>query len=180
MTWAWLQQPWALESGSMIASFTQFVAMTIVCILFNGESVFYGPFITLNTSVSILSTGSKPSMLTAVASCISQANWFLFAGPPRRFKMVADSHRGPLGSIQMLLSSKFKEGSDYLAASSELATFSNGNLISDVLKGGKTLEQMNARAKGSLVVLVKGEEEHPLVQTPSVSERSSIQIIAKK
>ncbi|CAH0002586.1 unnamed protein product [Clonostachys byssicola] len=113
MTMTWLQHPWALESGSMIACFVQFAAMIIVCIFFNGKPVFDGPFITLNTIISILSTGSKASMLTAVASCISQANWSLFAGPPRRlydFEMVADASRGPLGSLQLLLSSKFRGG----------------------------------------------------------------------
>ncbi|CAH0045263.1 unnamed protein product [Clonostachys solani] len=113
MAGAWLRHPWALESGSMLACFVQFAAMIIVCISFNGKPVFDGPFITLNTIVSILSTGSKASMLTAVASCISQANWSLFAGPPRRlydFEMVADASRGPLGSLQLLLSSKFKGG----------------------------------------------------------------------
>ncbi|CAH0016685.1 unnamed protein product [Clonostachys rhizophaga] len=97
----------------MVAYFVQFAAMIIVCISFNGKPVFDGRFITLNTIVSILSTGSKPSMLTAVASCISQANWSLFAGPPRRlydFEMVADASRGPLGSLQLLLSSKLKGG----------------------------------------------------------------------
>lgn len=57
---------------------------------------------------------------------------------------------------------------------------STGTLVSDVLEDSKTLEDLNATAKESLVILVKDHEEHPLMQTPSVSERSSIQIIPNK
>jgi hypothetical protein len=104
---------WTWEIASLVASIAQFVAMIAILISFDGKEIFDGPLVTLNTVVSILALGSKASLLTLVANCISQANWSLFSGPPRRlydFEIVADASRGPLGSLRLLISRSFKGG----------------------------------------------------------------------
>ncbi|CAH0022638.1 unnamed protein product [Clonostachys rhizophaga] len=112
---------WTWEIASLVASIAQFVAMIAILISFDGKEIFDGPLVTLNTVVSILALGSKASLLTLVANCISQANWSLFSGPPRRlydFEIVADASRGPLGSLRLLISRSFKGGAIVRAGAS--------------------------------------------------------------
>ncbi|CAG9981918.1 unnamed protein product [Clonostachys byssicola] len=104
---------WALEFWSLAASLAQFAIMFALMVHFDGKQTFDGSFVTLNTITSILSTGSRASLLTGVSSCISQANWAAFATKPRRlydFEMISEASRGPLGSVQLLLNSRFKGG----------------------------------------------------------------------
>jgi hypothetical protein len=87
--------------------------MFALMVHFDGKRTFDGSFISLNTITSILSTGSRASLLTAVSSCISQGNWAAFSTKPRRlydFEMISESSRGPLGSVQLLLNSRFRGG----------------------------------------------------------------------
>ncbi|VUC31438.1 unnamed protein product [Clonostachys rosea] len=109
--WPW--GSWAFEIFALALATAQFFAMIGVLVHFDGKEPNTSSIITPNTIVSILSTGSKAALLSAAAGCISQANWVLFAGQPRRlydFEMVSDASRGPLGSIQLLLSRKFRGG----------------------------------------------------------------------
>uniref|UniRef100_A0A0B7K4N1 Uncharacterized protein n=2 Tax=Bionectria ochroleuca TaxID=29856 RepID=A0A0B7K4N1_BIOOC len=104
---------WALEFWSLVASLAQFAAMFALMVHFDGKRTFDGSFISLNTITSILSTGSRASLLTAVSSCISQGNWAAFSTKPRRlydFEIISESSRGPLGSVQLLLNSRFRGG----------------------------------------------------------------------
>ncbi|CAH0045092.1 unnamed protein product [Clonostachys solani] len=109
----WGSSPWAFEIIGLVLAAAQFFAMFGVLVHFDGKEPNTSSIITPNTIVSILSTGSKAALLSAAAGCIGQANWVLFAGQPRRlydFELVSDASRGPLGSIQLLLSRKFRGG----------------------------------------------------------------------
>ncbi|CAH0054636.1 unnamed protein product [Clonostachys solani] len=104
---------WALEVWSLAASLAQFAMMFALMVHFDGKQTFDGSFATLNTMTSILSTGSRASLLTTVSSCIGQGNWAAFSTKPRRlydFEMISESSRGPLGSVQLLINSRFKGG----------------------------------------------------------------------
>ncbi|CAG9989251.1 unnamed protein product [Clonostachys byssicola] len=109
----WNSWPWAFEAVALILSALQFMGIVGVLAYFNGRMAETSAIITPNTIVSVLSTGSKASLLSAAAGCISQSNWVLFADQPRRlldFEMVADASRGPLGSIRLLFSQHFRGG----------------------------------------------------------------------
>lgn len=113
MTQLWNSWPWAFEAVALILSALQFMGMIGVLAYFNGRVAQTSAIITPNTIVSVLSTGSKASLLSAAAGCIGQSNWLLFADQPRRlldFEMVADASRGPLGSIRLLFSQTFRGG----------------------------------------------------------------------
>ncbi|VUC32467.1 unnamed protein product [Clonostachys rosea] len=109
----WDSWPWAFEAVALILSALQLLGMIGVLAYFNGRVAETSAIITPNTIVSILSTGSKASLLSAAAGCISQSNWVLFADQPRRlfdFGIVADASRGPLGSTRLLFSKSFRGG----------------------------------------------------------------------
>ncbi|VUC21629.1 unnamed protein product [Clonostachys rosea] len=104
---------WSLEFGSLAASLAQFATMFVLMVHFDGKQTFDSSLMSLNTITSILSTGSRASLLTTVSSCISQRNWAAFSAEPRRlydFEMISESGRGPLGSLQLLINSRFKGG----------------------------------------------------------------------
>lgn len=98
---------WAFEIVSFAVSIGMLVAIVAILASYNGRAIFDGRLITLNAIISTLSTVSKATLLTVIASCISQGNWILFADRPRRlydFEMVADASRGPWGSLWLLWS----------------------------------------------------------------------------
>ncbi|CAH0021086.1 unnamed protein product [Clonostachys rhizophaga] len=104
---------WALEFWSLAASLAQFAIMFALMMFFDGKQTFDGLFVAMNTITSILSTGSRASLLTTVSSCISQRSWAAFSAKPRRlydFEMISESSRGPLGGVQLLVDSRFKGG----------------------------------------------------------------------
>lgn len=100
-------KPWSFEIVSFTISIATLIAMVAILASYNGKAIFDGRIITLNAIISTLSTASKATLLTVIASCISQGNWILFADRPRRlydFEMIADASRGPLGSLKVLWS----------------------------------------------------------------------------
>ena len=63
--------------------------------------------ISFNALISILSTGSRSSLLLATAAIIGQGRWSWLSKKPRRLQdiqILDKSSRGPLGSLSMLLS----------------------------------------------------------------------------
>ncbi|KAM5346532.1 hypothetical protein ACJ41O_009537 [Fusarium nematophilum] len=107
-------KPWAFEIAALASSIAMLIAMAVLLAAYDEKSIFDGKVWTLNALVSTLSTASKATLLTVVASCISQGNWLLFSGKPRRlydFEMVAEASRGPLGSLKVLVSRSLRGGS---------------------------------------------------------------------
>ena len=65
--------------------------------------------ITVNSIISWLSTLLKAALLVSVAACISQTSWIMFRLRPRPLHDIVAhdlASRGPLGSVQLLWSSK--------------------------------------------------------------------------
>jgi hypothetical protein len=104
---------WGFEIYCVVMAVATLIAMGTVLFVFDAESVFDGPFITLNAIISTLSTASRVCLLAMLASAISQWNWLLFSERSRRlldFEHVAEASRGPLGSIKVLLNSHIVGG----------------------------------------------------------------------
>ncbi|KAE8153352.1 hypothetical protein BDV25DRAFT_136958 [Aspergillus avenaceus] len=62
--------------------------------------------LTLNATVSVLATGSKALLITAIAGCIGQMKWIWFSKGKRSledFQYLENASRGPLGSIIVLV-----------------------------------------------------------------------------
>ncbi|KAM0460421.1 hypothetical protein ACHAPV_004688 [Trichoderma viride] len=97
----------------MASSIILLIAMTVLLAAFNRKPIFDNRIWTLNALISTLSTASKACLLAAVASCISQENWVLFSGKPRRlydFELVSGASRGPFGSFKVLKSLSLRGG----------------------------------------------------------------------
>ncbi|KAJ4263785.1 hypothetical protein NW762_005818 [Fusarium torreyae] len=106
-------KPWGFEIGAMASSIALLIAMASLLLAYHEKPIFDDKLITLNAVVSTLSTASKATLLTTVASCISQENWVLFAGKPRRlydFEMISEASRGPWGSLMVLWSRSLRGG----------------------------------------------------------------------
>lgn len=104
---------WTPEILAMASSIILLIAMTVLLAAFNRKPIFDNRIWTLNALISTLSTASKASLLAAVASCISQENWVLFSGKPRRlydFELVSGASRGPFGSFKVLTSLSLRGG----------------------------------------------------------------------
>ncbi|KAK1252177.1 hypothetical protein MKX08_003364 [Trichoderma sp. CBMAI-0020] len=106
-------RPWTSEILAMASSIILLIAMTVLLAAFNRKPIFDNKIWTLNALISTLSTASKACLLAAVASCISQENWVLFSGKPRRlydFELVSGASRGPFGSFKVLTSLSLRGG----------------------------------------------------------------------
>ncbi|KAF4969526.1 hypothetical protein FSARC_3256 [Fusarium sarcochroum] len=106
-------KPWVFEIAAMAASIALLISMASLLLAYHEKPIFDDKLITLNAIVSILSTASKATLMTTVASCISQGNWVLFSGKPRRlydFEMISEASRGPWGSLMVLWSRSLHGG----------------------------------------------------------------------
>lgn len=104
---------WRFEIFCVVVAVGTLVAMCAVLYMFDSESAFDGPVVTLNAIISTLSTASRVSLLAMLASAISQWNWLLFSETNRRlldFEHLAEASRGPLGSVKVLLNSHIVGG----------------------------------------------------------------------
>lgn len=64
-------------------------------------------FININTSVSVLTTAAKSTMLFSVTACLGQLKWIYFRGERRQlrhFGLFDEAVKGPLGATQVLWS----------------------------------------------------------------------------
>ena len=107
---------WRFEIFCAVVTVWMLVAMCIVLYMFDSESAFDGPVVTLNAIISMLSTASRVSLVAMLASAISQWNWLLFSESNRRlldFQHLAEASRGPLGSVKVLLDSHIVGGCDF-------------------------------------------------------------------
>ncbi|OBT70761.1 hypothetical protein VF21_10278 [Pseudogymnoascus sp. 05NY08] len=83
--------------------------MVVLLATFNGKAVFTWKGVTLNAIVSVLSLAMKASLAYALAECMAQWKWILFAREARPlidFDRIDAATRGPLGSLRVLTRTK--------------------------------------------------------------------------
>ncbi|KAL0944712.1 uncharacterized protein CTRU02_202599 [Colletotrichum truncatum] len=100
---------WGPEYAVVVGATVSFIAMVILLAHFDGESVFVWEGVTLNAIVSILSVIIKAAVAFAIAECMAQWKWILFAREERPlidFDRIDAATRGPLGSLRILLKTK--------------------------------------------------------------------------
>ena len=107
-----LLNTWLAESCALFFSASCLVAIAIVLKVHDSKVIPQVPLgLTLNSVVSILATGSKSSLLLAVAGTIGQLKWCWFSDKPRELEDLQgfdDASRGPWGSLSLLCSLKVK------------------------------------------------------------------------
>lgn len=100
---------WGLEFSALLGSIASFAAMIVLLATFNGKAVFTWKGVTLNAIVSILSLAMKASLAYALAECLAQWKWILFAREARPlidFDRIDAATRGPLGGLRVLTRTK--------------------------------------------------------------------------
>jgi len=105
----WNKMPWAFEVLAVVTSLVLFGALAAILSAFDGKPIFDSHALTLNTVVATLSTAAKANILVAIANCIGQWKWILFAGAPRRlldFERLDQAARGPLGGLNLIFNTK--------------------------------------------------------------------------
>lgn len=99
---------WICEILSIVFSMYCVGAVAVVVGFYDGEPIpQYPSGITLNTIISILSTGARSALVYVISATIGQLKWHWFSWRGRRLRDVQvldDASRGPLGSIAVLFS----------------------------------------------------------------------------
>ncbi|OBT81372.1 hypothetical protein VE02_10100 [Pseudogymnoascus sp. 03VT05] len=83
--------------------------MVVLLATFNGKAVFTWKGVTLNAIVSVLSLAMNASLAYALAECMAQWNWILFAREARPlidFDRIDAATRSPPGSLRVLTRTK--------------------------------------------------------------------------
>lgn len=97
---------WLAEILALAFSAACLTAIVVVLKVYERKAIPKIPFgLTLNAIISILATGSKSSLLLAVAGAISQLKWSWFATRRRNLDDMQefdDASRGPWGSVTLL------------------------------------------------------------------------------
>lgn len=96
---------WLFEIIAILVSIFSLTGIVALLAIYDGAPVFRWHHLTLNTSVSILSTTIKAALLFAVAESISQWKWILFSRTERcliEFEAIDRASRGPYGSFNVL------------------------------------------------------------------------------
>ncbi|CAO2657021.1 Nn.00g058240.m01.CDS01 [Neocucurbitaria sp. VM-36] len=105
---------WKWEFAASIGSFAFLVAMVIVLAVYDGKEIFIWHSITLNAVIAVLSTISRALLLFALGESISQWKWLAFSKSSRPLldmERIDSASRGPLGGVQWLWFSKWKQRS---------------------------------------------------------------------
>lgn len=128
---------WLAEILALTFSASCLVAIIIVLKVYERKSIPQIPFgLTLNAIISILATGSKSSLLLAVAGAISQLKWCWFTSKSRDLGDIQefdDASRGPWGSLTLLFSAHFRSLAS-LGALITLLTLAYDPFVQQVLK----------------------------------------------
>jgi len=96
---------WQWEILAATGSVLFLVATICVLAVYNHHPIFDWHGVTLNASVSVLSTGSKTALLYICAEAIGQWKWILYAYHPRPLldvQLFDAASRGPWGSTVLL------------------------------------------------------------------------------
>lgn len=97
---------WLWEVVSMVFSSLCFIAIFGILLAYDQkESPIFPQGLLLNAIVSILSTGSKSSLIIVIGKCIGQLKWIWFHDENKRplndLQSFDSASRGPLGSLTM-------------------------------------------------------------------------------
>lgn len=102
----WLTDGWGVELLSWTVSVLCLFAIFVVLESHRGKPLPEWPFsITVNSLVSVFSTGAQMAMMEPIVQCISQLKWLWFFQKPQRlteFQNFDDASRGPTGSLILL------------------------------------------------------------------------------
>lgn len=116
-TWhALINDTWFWERVAMTFSISCFVAILAILISYNEKPMPTFPKgLTMNTIISILSTGSKSALLCMVAASIGQLKWLWFRGDTKRrlydLQSFDEASRGPWGSLAVIVRCTRRGGS---------------------------------------------------------------------
>jgi hypothetical protein len=97
--------PWLPQIAGIVTSILLLAALAAVLKAYNGKPVFDFCCVSLNTIVSVLSTASKATLLSAIESLVGQWKWIIFTREERPlvdFDNIDAASRGPEGSLKML------------------------------------------------------------------------------
>ncbi len=111
LLFAWFERSfsdsWIPEIGAIVFSILCLVAIVVTLAVFNNKPrPQLVKYITFNTIISILATGTRSSLIYVTAATLGQKKWTWFRSRPRRLRDVQaldEASRGPLGSFKMLL-----------------------------------------------------------------------------
>ena len=98
---------WVPEIAAVLFSILCLIAMVITLAIFDNKTrPQLTQYITFDTIISILATGTRSCLLYATSSTLGQKKWTWFMSRHRRLRDVQtldEASRGPLGSFKMLL-----------------------------------------------------------------------------
>lgn len=103
---------WGWEMAAVLLSCCSLAATIAILKVYDGFNVDSWKFyLSLSTTISILSQVSRTSMAFALTACIGQAKWNWFSRKEDRlamFNRFDAASRGPLGSLSLLFRFGFR------------------------------------------------------------------------
>lgn len=102
---------WRLECVAIGASIMSLTTIVILLARYDGTPILEWHGITLNATVSSLSTVVRGMLLLSVGSCLSQFKWIWFnkrLQPLPDFEKINEAARGPLGSLRLLVHTRLR------------------------------------------------------------------------
>ncbi|KAK8071656.1 hypothetical protein PG996_005004 [Apiospora saccharicola] len=100
--------PWFLEVVAILFSVACMVGVIYILMYMKDQPLSKWPYdLNLNSTIAVLITALKSSLMLAVASCISQSKWLYFKKRRARvqqFDKFDEASRGPLGAVKLLWS----------------------------------------------------------------------------
>lgn len=104
---SWISDTWVLETMAVVLALLCQGGVIGIMIWMNDKPLSrWNIAVSLNATISILSTAAKSFLLLAVAEAISQCKWSHYDRPRRMKDLDAFDYasRGPLGAVQLLSS----------------------------------------------------------------------------
>lgn len=102
---------WLWESFSSILALSLFVGITIIfCYMDNKPLSAWRGSISLNATISILTTACTTALMHGISTFIGQAKWLYFKKRPRKFadfERFDEASRGVWGSLLLLITVKW-------------------------------------------------------------------------
>jgi hypothetical protein len=107
-----LPQTWLYETASLVFAMLSLIGLIILLQCYENKPVpqWYAG-ITLNTMVSIVSTGFRAALIMPVAICISQLSWLNLCKPSKSLEehcFYDEASRGPIGSLRLLFRTRLR------------------------------------------------------------------------
>ena len=128
---------WLLEILSMIASLCCTLALAFLLFAVQDKPYEYWRFyVGLNSTISILTTVARATLLLSASACLSQGKWLHFV---KRSKLQAleifdQASRGPLGALKIVLKTRTYLGLPILAAAITVLALAIGPFTQQVVQ----------------------------------------------